>query len=162
MSTQPDEILSVKSSRGNQVGDIVEGRTCRTLNVTRKIIIRDIEPSIRMSLEMTQFSIGSAVFEQIRGSPMGSPLSLALCLMVVRNRVPNIRIVLDVPGSFFPISTLCGQSSMLGGHQLALNPASRTSSMRISMANLLFWRLKPTRNSWASSWSSNLHVRSFW
>ena len=40
------------------------------MNVTRKIIIRDIEPIIRMSLEMTQFSIGTAVFEQIRSSPM--------------------------------------------------------------------------------------------
>ena len=32
---------------------------------------------------MTQFSIGTCVFEQIRGSPMCSPLSPALCLMVV-------------------------------------------------------------------------------
>ena len=65
------------------MGDVVKGRTCRTLNITRKIFIRDIEPIIRMSLEMTQFSIGTAVFQQIRGSPMGSPLSPALCLMVV-------------------------------------------------------------------------------
>ena len=36
-----------------------------------------------MSLKMTQFSIGTSVFEQIRGSPMGSPLSPALCMMVV-------------------------------------------------------------------------------
>lgn len=32
---------------------------------------------------MTQFSIGTKVYEQICGSPMGSPLSPALCLMVV-------------------------------------------------------------------------------
>ena len=62
---------------------MVKGRTCRTLNVTRKIYIRDIEPIIRASLDMTQFSIGTAVFQQIRGSPMGSPLSPAICLMVV-------------------------------------------------------------------------------
>jgi hypothetical protein len=36
-----------------------------------------------MSLKMTQFSIGTSVYEQIRGSPMGSPLSPPLCLMVV-------------------------------------------------------------------------------
>ena len=36
-----------------------------------------------MSLKMTQFSIGTSVYEQIRGSPMGSPLSPALCMMVV-------------------------------------------------------------------------------
>ena len=83
MNTQADELFSVKPSVGNQQGDVVKGRTCRTLNVTRKIYIRDIEPIIRASLEMTQFSIGTAVFQQIRGSPMGSPLSPALCLMVV-------------------------------------------------------------------------------
>lgn len=83
MSTGPDEILSVNPKKGNTPGDVVKGRTCRTLNVTRKIYIRDIESIITMSLQMTQFSIGNKVFEQIRGSPMGSPLSPALCLMVV-------------------------------------------------------------------------------
>ena len=82
MSTNPDEIISVKPTTGNTTGDVVKGRTCRTLNVTRKIFIRDIE-RILMSLKMTQFSIGSSVYEQIRGSLMGSPLSPALCLMVV-------------------------------------------------------------------------------
>ena len=84
MSTDPDEIISVKATPGNTTGDVVKGRTCRTLNVTRKIfIICDIERIILMSLKMTQFSIGTSVFEQIRGSPMGSPLSPALCMMVV-------------------------------------------------------------------------------
>ena len=83
MSTDPDEIISVKATPGNTTGDVVKGRTCRTLNVTRKIFIRDIERIILMSSKMTQFSIGTSVFEQIRGSPMGSPLSPALCMMVV-------------------------------------------------------------------------------
>ena len=83
MSTNPDEIISVKATPGNTTGDVVKGRTCRTLNVTRKIFIRDVERIILMSLKMTQFSIGTSVFEQIRGSPMGSPLSPALCMMVV-------------------------------------------------------------------------------
>ena len=83
MSTGPDEIISVKATPGNNTGDVVKGRTCRTLNVTRKIFIRDIERIILMSLKMTQFSIGTSVYEQIRGSPMGSPLSPALCMMVV-------------------------------------------------------------------------------
>ena len=83
MSTGPDEIISVKATSGNATGDAVKGRTCRTLNVTRKIFIRDIERIILMSLKMTQFSIGTSVYEQIRGSPMGSPLSPALCMMVV-------------------------------------------------------------------------------
>ena len=71
MSTHPDEIFSVKPTTGNTQGDVVKGRTCRTLNVTRKIYIRDVESIILMSLAMTTFSIGEAVFEQIRGSPMG-------------------------------------------------------------------------------------------
>ena len=83
MSTDPDEIISVKATTGNTTGDVVKGRTCRTLNVTRKIFICDIERIILMSLKMTQFSIGTSVYEQIRGSPMGSPLSPALCMMVV-------------------------------------------------------------------------------
>ena len=83
MSTDPDEIISVKATSGNATGDVVKGRTCRTLNVTRKIFIRDIERIILMSLKMTQFSIGTSVYEQIRGSPMGSPLNPALCMMVV-------------------------------------------------------------------------------
>ena len=83
MSTGPDEIISVKATPGNTTGDVAKGRTCRTLNVTRKIFIRDIESIILMSLKMTQFSIGTSVYEQIRGSPMGSPLSPALCMMVV-------------------------------------------------------------------------------
>ena len=48
MSTPPDEIISVKPSTGNHAGDVVKGRTCRTLNVTRKIYIRDVEPIIAM------------------------------------------------------------------------------------------------------------------
>ena len=83
MSTHPDEILSINPKKGNTSGDVIKGRTCRNLNVTRKITIRDIEDIIRTSLNMTQFSIGTKVYEQIRGSPMGSPLSPALCLMVV-------------------------------------------------------------------------------
>jgi hypothetical protein len=43
MSTNPDEILSVKPTVGNTVGDVVKGRTYRTLNVTRKNYIRDVE-----------------------------------------------------------------------------------------------------------------------
>ena len=83
INTDPDEIISVKATSGNTTGDVVKGRTCRTLNLTRKILIRDIERIILMSLRMTQFSIGTSVYEQIRGSPMGSPLSPALCMMVV-------------------------------------------------------------------------------
>ena len=45
MSTNPDEIISVKPTTGNTTGDVVKGRTCRTLNVTRKIFIRELNVS---------------------------------------------------------------------------------------------------------------------
>ena len=45
MSTNPDEILSVKPTVGNTVGDVVKGRTYRTLNVTRKITFVMLKPS---------------------------------------------------------------------------------------------------------------------
>ena len=51
MSTDPDEIFSVKATPTNTTGDVVKGRTCRTLNLTRKIFIRDIERIILMSLK---------------------------------------------------------------------------------------------------------------
>ena len=43
MNTHPDELLSVNPKKGNSAGDVVKGRTCRQLNVTGKIFIRDID-----------------------------------------------------------------------------------------------------------------------
>ena len=108
MSTDPDEIISAKATPGNTTGDVVKGRTCRTLNVTRKIFIRDIERIILMSLKMTQFSIGTSVYEQIRGSPMDSPLSPALCMMVVAlSEVPHLPHYSDHHGPFSSPTSLC-------------------------------------------------------
>ena len=60
-----------------------QGRTFRRLNVTRKITIKDVPDLIRSALNMQTFALCQKCIRQCRGSPMGSPLSQALCLMVV-------------------------------------------------------------------------------
>ena len=64
-------------------GDIIKGRTFRRLNVTRKIVIKHVPELIKSALNMQTFALGKRCVRQSRGSPMGSPLSPALCLMVV-------------------------------------------------------------------------------
>ena len=161
MSTDPDEVISVKATPGNTTGDVVKGRTCRTLNVTRKIFIRDIERIILMSLKMTQFSIGTSVFEQIRGSPMGSPLSPALCMMVVALSEEiwyrTYRTTLTIPwilqlASFAMLTTDCA-CRILRGTTKSASPISFTRS---STATQSFWKRSRTRSSWAFALSSSL------
>ena len=57
----------------------VLGRTFRRLNVTRKIIIKDVPELLATALNMQTFRLGQRCVRQLRGSPMGSPLSPALC-----------------------------------------------------------------------------------
>ena len=78
-----DEVFSVYPGKSNNPGDIIKGRTFRRLNVTRKIVIKHVPDLIRSALNMQTFALGKRCFRQSRGSPMGSPLSPALCLMVV-------------------------------------------------------------------------------
>jgi hypothetical protein len=151
MSTNPGEIISVKPTTGNTTRDVVKGRTCRTLNVTRKIYIRDIEAIILMSLRMTQFSIGSSVYQQIRGSPMGSPLSPALCLMVVALSEIWYRTFSDTLASMDLTSRYMWTTDyawwILHG---ITNPPLPTSFTRSSTASLLSWKRNQTKNFWAS------------
>lgn len=148
--SHPDELFSVKPSIGNTSGDVVKGRTCRTHNVTRKIYIRDVEPIILMSLQMTTFSIGSAVFEQIRGSPMGSNLSPPLCLMVVAlaeeiwyRSFRGTLATLDLSSRLlrYVDNRLCLVDSQW---QLLL-----PSSIRSFTANPSSWKQNRTRSSWS-------------
>ena len=83
MNVSDDEAFSVYPGKSNNPGDIIKGRTFRRLNVTRKIIIRDVPDLIKSALNMQTFALGQKCVRQCRGSPMGSPLSPALCLMVV-------------------------------------------------------------------------------
>ena len=83
MNVSDSEAFSVYPGKSNNPGDIIKGRTFRRLNVTRKIIIKDVPDLIRSALNMQTFALGQKCIRQCRGSPMGSPLSPALCLMVV-------------------------------------------------------------------------------
>ena len=83
MNVSDNEAFSVYPGKSNNPGDIIKGRTFRRLNVTRKIVIKDVPDLIRSALNMQTFALGQKCIRQCRGSPMGSPLSPALCLMVV-------------------------------------------------------------------------------
>ena len=83
MNVSDDEAFSVYPGKSNNSGDIIKGHTFRRLNVTRKIVIKDVPELIRSALNMQTFALGQKCVSQSRGSPMGSPLSPALCLMVV-------------------------------------------------------------------------------
>ena len=83
MNVYDEEVFSVYPGKSNNPGDIIKGRTFRRLNVTRKIVIGDVPELIKSALHMQTFALGQRCIRQCRGSPMGSPLSPALCLMVV-------------------------------------------------------------------------------
>ena len=83
MDVSDNEVFSVYPGKTNNPGDIIKGRTFRRLNVTRKIIIKDVPDLLKSALNMQTFALGQKCIRQCRGSPMGSPLSPALCLMVV-------------------------------------------------------------------------------
>ena len=83
MNVYDDEVFSVYPGKTNNPGDIIKGRTFRRPNVTRKIVIGDVPDLIKSALNMQTFALGQRCIRQCRGSPMGSPLSPALCLMVV-------------------------------------------------------------------------------
>ena len=83
MNVSETEVFSVYPGRFNNPGDLIKGRTFRRLNVTRKILIKDIPSLLTTALNMQTFCLGHRCLSQRRGSPMGSPLSPALCLMVV-------------------------------------------------------------------------------
>ena len=83
MNVSDNKAFSVYPGKSNNPGDIIKGRTFCRLNVTRKIIIKDVPDLIKSALNMQTFALGQKCVRQCRGSPMGSPLSPALCLMVV-------------------------------------------------------------------------------
>ena len=83
MNVSDNEAFSVYPGKSNNPRDIIKGRTFRRLNVTRKIIIKDVPDLIKSAVNMQTFALGQKCVRQCRGSPMGSPLSPALFLMVV-------------------------------------------------------------------------------
>ena len=51
-----------------------------------KIWMEDIPQIIARAVKMQWFNVGGRCFKQVCGSPMGSPLSPALCLMVIARK----------------------------------------------------------------------------
>ena len=73
MSVHENEYFSISPVKQNNPGDIVKGRIFRTLNVNRHIRIGDVPELIIAALQMQNFQLGSKVYTQVQGSPMGSP-----------------------------------------------------------------------------------------
>ena len=69
MDVSDNEAFSVYPGKANIPGDIIKGRTFRGLNVTRKIIVKDVPDLIRFALDMQTFALGQKCIHQCRGSP---------------------------------------------------------------------------------------------
>ena len=89
MNVGDNEVFSVYPGKTNNPGDLIKGRTFRRLNVTRKIGIKDV-PSRTKTIQKQHWICkplrwvnAARCIRQRRGSLMGSPLSPALCLMVI-------------------------------------------------------------------------------
>ena len=105
---------------------------------------------------MTQFSIGTCVFEQIRGSPMCSPLSPALCLMVVALSEEVWHRTFE---STLTTMNLTSRLLRYVDNRLCLvdsHTGSETQPWRHSFTRSSTARRSSTRNSCASALSSNL------
>ena len=66
MNVNNDEAFSVYPGKTLNPGDIIKGRTCRRLDVTRKIIIGDIPALIKAALDMQTFCLVQNVFDNCR------------------------------------------------------------------------------------------------
>jgi hypothetical protein len=58
MDVGGNEVFSVHPGKCNYPGDLVKGRTFRRLNVTRKIVIKDVPSLLTMALDMQTFALG--------------------------------------------------------------------------------------------------------
>ena len=73
VNVHPDHYFSIHLQKTNRPG----------VNVTRKLRLGDSPALLIAALHMQTFTLGSLCYQQVQGSPMGPPLSPALCLMVV-------------------------------------------------------------------------------
>jgi hypothetical protein len=53
-----NEVFSVSPGKTNSPGDLIKGRTFRRLNVTRKIVIKDVPSLLTTALNMQTFALG--------------------------------------------------------------------------------------------------------
>ena len=73
MNVSDNEAFSVYPGKSNNPGDIIKGRTFRRLNVTRKIIIKDVPDLIKSALNMRTFALGQKCVRQL--PPLACPMS---------------------------------------------------------------------------------------
>ena len=73
MNVSDDETVSVYPGKSNNPGDIIKGRTLRRLNVTRKIVIKDVPELIRFSTEHADFRAGPKMCLSKQRKPHGQP-----------------------------------------------------------------------------------------
>ena len=159
MNTDDDQVFSVSPVKDNQPGDTIKGRTYRRLNVTRKIKIGDIPLIITTALNMRAFQLGTKTFQQDRGSPMGSPLSPALCLMVVSIEEQiwyyTYQQFLSSTAIWYKGLRYVDNRLLLGEPRLQYEPAFATLLDEHFYQAPTSWNMKPIRNSWASKWKPN-------
>ena len=73
MNVGGNDVSSVYLGKSNNPGDLIKGRTFRRLNVTRKVVIKDVPSLLTTALDMQTFALDNRCVRQRRGSPMGSP-----------------------------------------------------------------------------------------
>ena len=162
MDVSDNEAFSVYPGETNNPGDIIKGRTFRGLNLTRKIIIKDVPGLITSALDMQTFALGQKCIRQSRGSPMGSPLSPALCLMVVLvNKFGPSTSNRSSPTTTFSFATsgMWTTGWSLVTHVSQTWHHTKSSLTMASTANPPYRRLNRTKNFWALCWKPN---RSNW
>eukprot|EP00435_Cladocopium_sp_Y103_P057213 s1043_g19.t1 len=152
MNVNNDEVFSVYPGKTNQPGDLIKGRTFRRLNVTRKIVIGDVPSLLTTALDMQTFALGNRCIKQRRGSPMGSPLSPAMCLMVV---------------SISEEIWFHNFKETLSNHHLFVRHI-RYVDNRLLLGDLVWWTCLHTRPCWMTasmadpSSSKPNRIRNFW
>ena len=153
MDVSDNEAFSVYPGKTNNPGGIIKGRTFRRLNVTRKIVIKDVPDLIKSALNMqTLIALGQKCIRQCRGSPMGSPLSPALCLMVVSISEQiwsiNFKQILSNHHLFIRHIRFVDNRLIFGDSRLCdLPPYMKYCWMKASTGNQSSWKLNLTKSS---------------
>ena len=73
MNVSDDEAFSVYPGKSNNPCDIIKGRTFRRLNVTRKIVIKDVPELIKSALNMQTFALGQRCVRPKQRKSHGQP-----------------------------------------------------------------------------------------
>ena len=119
----------------------------------RKIAVRDVPDLIKTALNMQTFALGPRSFRQHRGSPVGSPLSPALCLMECISEQSwsiNFKEALTNHNLLFGIFDMWTAGWFLVTNSFRTWLRMESCLMKVSMASPSFGRLNLTRSSWAS------------